>query len=157
MSAAAERKRRAILFRGCLEAGGLRGRGGHLSSRVGLIKMASEMDLCALNQSLLVDMFEDSFNGSNPNGNTTIQKFLVNMKDHCEHVLLHKWISIIVPIIFAVIVLVGIGGNILVLLVVILKQQMRNTTNVLMLVSIQIFSPKLKIPQSLNFGAKSSF
>ena len=141
MSAAAERKRRAILFRGCLEAGGLRGRGGHLSSRVGLIKMASEMDWCALNQSLLVDMFEDSFNGSNPNG-TTIEKFLVNVKDHCEHVLLHKWISIIVPIIFAVIVLVGIGGNILVLLVVILKQQMRNTTNVLMLVSIRIFAPK---------------
>ena len=157
MSAAAERKRRAILFRGCLEAGGLRGRGGHLSSRVGLIKMASEMDLCALNQSLLVDMFEDSFNGSNPNNTTTIQEFLVNVKDMCDHVLLHKWISIIVPIIFAVIVLVGIGGNILVLLVVILKQQMRNTTNVLMLVSIRIFAQKLKIPENFEFRGRIFF
>ena len=98
-----------------------------------------EIDLCVLNQSHLIGIFEDSFNGSNPN-DTTVQDFLVNVNNHCEHVLLHKWISIIVPIIFAVIVLVGIGGNILVLLVVILKQQMRNTTNVLMLVSFQLVS-----------------
>ena len=93
-----------------------------------------QIDLCVLNQSHLIEIFEDSFNGSEPN-DTTVADFLINVNNHCEHVLLHKWISIIVPIIFAVIVLVGIGGNILVLLVVILKQQMRNTTNVLMLVS----------------------
>ena len=96
-----------------------------------------QIDLCVLNQSHLIEIFEDSFNGSEPN-DTTVADFLINVNNHCEHVLLHKWISIIVPIIFAVIVLVGIGGNILVLLVVILKQQMRNTTNVLMLVSFQL-------------------
>ena len=43
--------------------------------------------------------------------------------------------SIVVPIIFAVIVILGIVGNILVLVVVLVKHQMRNTTNVLIVVS----------------------
>ena len=44
-------------------------------------------------------------------------------------------ISIVVPIIFAIFVLVGVIGNLLVLIVVAFKQQMRNTTNVLIVVS----------------------
>ena len=53
----------------------------------------------------------------------------------CNQALFEKWISIIVPIVFAMIVLVGIVGNLLVLIVVLFKQQMRNTTNVLIVVS----------------------
>ena len=72
-----------------------------------------QIDLCVLNQSHLIEIFEDSFNGSEPN-DTTVQDFLINVNNHCEHVLLHKWISIIVPIIFAVIVLVATSSFVMV-------------------------------------------
>ena len=93
--------------------------------------------LCEQNRTQLIEIFEHSFAPEN-NSNVSVEEFLTNAQNHCDNVLIHKWISIIVPIIFAIIVLVGIAGNVLVLLVVILKQQMRNTTNVLMLVSFGV-------------------
>ena len=97
--------------------------------------MGADFEFCDHNQSQLIEIFENSYSPEN-NSNVSVDQFLINAQNHCDHLLIHKWISMIVPIIFAIIVLVGIGGNVLVLLVVILKQQMRNTTNVLMLVSV---------------------
>jgi hypothetical protein len=53
----------------------------------------------------------------------------------CDRKYFEWMISWLVPVIFAVIVGVGIVGNVLVLAVVALRQQMRNTTNVLIVVS----------------------
>ena len=53
----------------------------------------------------------------------------------CENIWWIRYRSIVVPIIFAIIVILGIVGNILVLVVVLVKHQMRNTTNVLIVVS----------------------
>ena len=48
-------------------------------------------------------------------------------------------VSWLVPIIFTIIVVLGVIGNILVLVVVLFGQQMRNTTNILILVSAREF------------------
>ena len=79
-----------------------------------------------------------SSNVSSSNGTVTesLAQFLEDTESLCETKFLNRMISIIVPIIFAIIALVGIIGNILVLIVVALKQQMRNTTNVLIVVSL---------------------
>ena len=44
-------------------------------------------------------------------------------------------IAVIVPVLFAIVIIFGAIGNGLVLFVVTFKQQMRNTTNILILVS----------------------
>ena len=55
-------------------------------------------------------------------------------KDKLENMqTLEKIVSIIVPIFFGIVVLVGFFGNNLVILVVTFNKQMRNTTNLLIL------------------------
>ena len=44
-------------------------------------------------------------------------------------------VSHIVPVVFALIAVIGVVGNSLVLLVVLYGQQMRNTTNILIMVN----------------------
>lgn len=46
---------------------------------------------------------------------------------------LERIVSIVVPILFSVIFLVGFVGNVLVIITVLCNQQMRNTTNLLIL------------------------
>ncbi len=52
----------------------------------------------------------------------------------CDRKYFEWLISVVVPVIFAIIVSVGIVGNVLVLIVVAISQQMRNTTNILIVV-----------------------
>ena len=73
-------------------------------------------------------------------GNSTTQfgsfeDFLVAHEKVCTRQRIDAVISWIVPVIFAIIVVVGVVGNSLVLFVVAFWQQMRNSTNVLILVS----------------------
>jgi len=63
--------------------------------------------------------------------NLTMDQFLSVHSTYCNQMTFEWTISIVVPIIFAIIVILGIVGNILVLVVVLVKHQMRNTTNVL--------------------------
>ena len=58
----------------------------------------------------------------------------------CYRINFLKIISIIVPVVLALIILFGTLGNGLVLFVVTFKQQMRNTTNILILVSLKRLS-----------------
>ena len=58
----------------------------------------------------------------------------------CYRINFLKIISIIVPVVLALIILFGTLGNGLVLFVVTFKQQMRNTTNILILVSLKQMS-----------------
>ena len=67
--------------------------------------------------------------------NVTLDEFLESHGNMCNQIVFERIISIIVPIVFTIIFLVGIIGNVLVLIVVLLKHQMRNTTNVLIVVS----------------------
>ena len=69
--------------------------------------------------------------------NLTMDQFLSDFSDslYCHQINFEWTISIVVPIIFAIIVILGVIGNILVLVVVLVKHQMRNTTNVLIVVS----------------------
>ena len=53
----------------------------------------------------------------------------------CYRLHFMKMVSIVVPVVFALIIVAGTIGNGLVLFVVTFKQQMRNTTNILILVS----------------------
>ena len=53
----------------------------------------------------------------------------------CYRLNFAKMVSIVVPVVFALIIVLGAVGNGLVLFVVAMKQQMRNTTNILILVS----------------------
>ena len=62
----------------------------------------------------------------------------------CYRINFLKIISIIVPVVLALIILFGTLGNGLVLFVVTFKQQMRNTTNILILVSLKRMSNTLK-------------
>ena len=62
----------------------------------------------------------------------------------CYRINFLKIISIIVPVVLALIILFGTLGNGLVLFVVTFKQQMRNTTNILILVSSKQISNILK-------------
>lgn len=68
-------------------------------------------------------------------GNGTFDEFLSRQTEACEQLQFHQVVSWLVPVIFAVIVVVGVIGNTLVLVVVLFGNQMRNTTNVLILVS----------------------
>ena len=65
--------------------------------------------------------------------------FIQGLTDECKNMKTERMISIVVPIILALIVLVGVIGNCLVLIVVAFKQTMRNTTNVLIVVSFVHF------------------
>ena len=65
----------------------------------------------------------------------TFDQFLDGHGKVCRRHYLDFLISWIVPVIFAVIIFVGVVGNSLVLFVVTFWQQMRNSTNVLILVS----------------------
>eukprot|EP00094_Tigriopus_californicus_P003156 TCALIF_03038-PA protein Name:"Similar to AR Allatostatin-A receptor (Bombyx mori)" AED:0.06 eAED:0.06 QI:0/0/0/1/1/1/2/0/419 len=66
-------------------------------------------------------------------GNGTVDEFMSRQSEACEQLQFHQVVSWLVPIIFAVIVVVGVIGNTLVLVVVLFGNQMRNTTNVLIL------------------------
>jgi hypothetical protein len=64
------------------------------------------------------------------------EEFLVYKRSACEQHDFDVLVSWLVPVVFAVMVVVGVVGNALVLLVVFAgKSQMRNTTNVLIAVS----------------------
>jgi hypothetical protein len=63
-------------------------------------------------------------------------EFLAHHGDACSQFFLDNVVSWIVPILFAVVCIVGFFGNLLVIVVVIFYQQMRNTTNILILVTI---------------------
>ena len=65
----------------------------------------------------------------------TFEIFENNVRNLCSNLYTDRMIAIVAPIIMTIIVLVGTIGNILVLIVVALKQQMRNTTNILIAVS----------------------
>ena len=65
----------------------------------------------------------------------TFEIFDKNVRDMCSNQYTDQMIAIVTPIIMTIIILVGTIGNILVLIVVALKQQMRNTTNILIAVS----------------------
>ena len=70
----------------------------------------------------------------------TFEIFEKNVRNMCSNLYTDRMIAIVTPIIMTIIVLVGAIGNILVLIVVALKQQMRNTTNILIAVSIHILA-----------------
>ena len=53
----------------------------------------------------------------------------------CAQARFEMLVSHIVPVVFTLIAVLGVVGNSLVLLVVLYGQQMRNTTNILILVS----------------------
>ena len=91
------------------------------------------VDLCPLTHEELENFFN---NMTYAESNLTFEFFKEGHQQMCSNLTFDRVISIVVPIIFAVIVLVGIVGNLLVLVVVLVKQQMRNTTNVLIAVRI---------------------
>ena len=68
----------------------------------------------------------------------TFEIFDKNVRDMCSNQYTERMIAIVTPIIMTIIILVGTIGNILVLIVVALKQQMRNTTNILIAVSFSL-------------------
>ena len=92
-------------------------------------------DMCSLDPAEVEKLF---YNLSESEENVTLKDFLGSHSHMCDQLFFEKTISIVVPIVFTIIVLVGIIGNILVLIVVLIKQQMRNTTNVL--ITVIIFS-----------------
>lgn len=53
--------------------------------------------------------------------------------EQSEYARLELIVSIVVPIFFSIVVIVGLFGNLLVVLVVTFNKQMRNTTNLLIL------------------------
>ena len=90
-------------------------------------------EMCQLTEIELATLYNNST--SQKDENSTLEQFLAGHDVACKQLTFETLISILVPVIFAIIVLVGIVGNLLVLFVVLLKQQMRNTTNVLIVVS----------------------
>ena len=66
--------------------------------------------------------------------NATFGAFLSNARALCSHHDFETVVSRLVPVVFAAIVVLGVVGNALVLVVVLCGKQMRNTTNVLILV-----------------------
>lgn len=70
---------------------------------------------------------------SNNNGELNIERELSAIIDNRNEEYLEKAVSIIVPIVFAIIVLVGLVGNLLVVIVVKFNPQMYSTTNLLII------------------------
>ena len=68
-----------------------------------------------------------SLNG-NISGNVTEEMLNAQMWQNFQNI-----VAIVVPIFFSIVVVVGFCGNLLVILVVLLNKQMRNTTNLLIL------------------------
>ena len=52
----------------------------------------------------------------------------------CHSYTFHVWTSFVMPLILTTIVGIGFTGNVLVIIVVLFCQEMRNTTNILLLV-----------------------
>ena len=91
-------------------------------------------ELCRVNDSTLSAIFHNS--SEFEEANLTFERFAASMDATCEHLRFDAVVSWVVPVIFAVIVVLGVVGNTLVLVVVLFGQQMRNTTNILILVSL---------------------
>ena len=79
-------------------------------------------------------LFHCRLESSNDTAYKDFEAFLKGHRQLCNRHYIDIVISWIVPIIFAAIVVVGVLGNSLVLFVVTFWQQMRNSTNVLILV-----------------------
>ncbi len=100
----------------------------------------SPADMCDLSESDLHDLYVNiSLDGdASVNGNLTVSfaDFTLNAHALCAQHRFDTVVSWLVPVVFAAIVVLGVVGNSLVLAVVLCGQQMRNTTNVLILVRI---------------------
>ena len=70
--------------------------------------------------------------------NASFHAFVSNRKALCSQHEFETIVSRLVPVVFAAIVVLGVVGNALVLVVVLCGKQMRNTTNVLILVSLRL-------------------
>ena len=89
------------------------------------------MDASSKNDSLDLD-FASAADGKLVTSSTTISpEELFEMEQFRET--METVVSIVVPICFSLVVLVGFFGNLLVVLVVTFNKQMRNTTNLLIL------------------------
>ncbi len=96
-------------------------------------KMNSDgFDVCSMDLESLTALY--SLNESLRPINWTAEETADFDLTRCSLDRLDRIIKWLVPVIFAIIFVVGILGNVLVLGVVLFKQQMRNTTNVLILV-----------------------
>ena len=90
------------------------------------------------NATAAADTMPPDSNANSSGSSSSSKSYEDFLSDHnalCDKFQLEAVISWIVPVIFAIIVIVGVIGNSLVLFVVTCWQQMRNTTNVLILVS----------------------
>lgn len=95
----------------------------------------------------LFELFTNATSGVNTSvnaseidgGGITLAQFLDHHAQACAQLKFDQVVGFVVPVIFAIIVVVGVIGNLLVLAVVLFGQQMRNTTNVLILVGLKTF------------------
>ena len=94
-------------------------------------------EMCDLEGDSLLALYINASNGSG-GGNLVEGGFEAFSSSHATACAQHRFdlvVSLVVPVVFAAIVVLGVVGNVLVLAVVLCGQQMRNTTNVLILVS----------------------
>ena len=98
-------------------------------------------ELCSLDNSSLYEHFGNSVLPSDPN--QTYEEFLLAHSGVCKQYRIEDIVSIVVPIVFTVIVVLGVIGNTHVIMIVLFGKQMRSTTNVLILVSVNFTLPKI--------------
>lgn len=99
-------------------------------------------ELCRVNASTLAAIFHNS--SAFEEANLTFEAFATSMGETCDRLGFETVVSWVVPVIFAVIVVLGVVGNTLVIVVVLFGQQMRNTTNILILVRASILRSSLR-------------
>ena len=80
-----------------------------------------------------LDYLAWSLNGSQYIYNTTIipDDYVLDRKEIEQFLEFERYVRVLIPIIFGLFVILGLGGNLLVICVVLLNQQMRSTTNIL--------------------------
>jgi hypothetical protein len=96
-------------------------------------------EMCDLSNSSLHSLYLNVTASDTELDDITFTTFQANHAAACEQHSFEQFVSRIVPVVFAVIVVLGVIGNGLVLIVVLFGQQMRNTTNILILVSYNLF------------------
>ncbi|XP_052784987.1 allatostatin-A receptor-like [Mya arenaria] len=85
------------------------------------------IDLVTMNYTLTTNTTAVNINTSTPSQNHS------DLLDVQEFVEFEYYVRIIIPIIFGLIVALGLLGNLLVIVVILMNQQMRSTTNILIL------------------------
>ena len=96
-------------------------------------------DLCSLSESRLGVLYLN-LTSAEQRANFTLDDFLAQHGAACDQRHFDLVVSRLVPVLFAAMVVLGIVGNAVVLLVVLFGQQMRNTTNILILVKRKVSS-----------------